>query len=117
MSGRTPTTIGIVREVYSKWERRSPLTPEHVKRLLLVGNGKVKVVVQPSRKRVFTDNEFLSAGAVVMEDLSSCDALLGVKQVKVRLACSYFMLWIGWVDGWAVGQRMHSALLPLGHSF
>ncbi|KAJ1475440.1 hypothetical protein T484DRAFT_1828401 [Baffinella frigidus] len=35
-----PGTLGIVRECYSKWERRAPLTPSNVAQL-------VKVLHQP----------------------------------------------------------------------
>ena len=31
-----PGTLGIVRECYSKWERRAPLTPTHVATLVKV---------------------------------------------------------------------------------
>jgi hypothetical protein len=54
-------SIGILREAYSKWERRAPLTPRHVARLVEDG---VEVLVQPSTKRVFTDREYESVGAV-----------------------------------------------------
>jgi len=74
--------LGVVREVYSKWERRSPITPEHVKQL--VQEHGVKVLVQPSRKRVFTDLEFQRAGATITEDLAPAGAILGVKQVHAK---------------------------------
>jgi alpha-aminoadipic semialdehyde synthase len=53
-------TIGICREVYSKWERRCPLTPSHVARL--VNEHGMRVLVQPSAKRIFADQEFVDAG-------------------------------------------------------
>lgn len=74
-------SVGIVREVYSKWERRVPLCPSHVREL--VGDG-VSVVVQPSKSRVFSDKEFADAGASVCNDLSECSVILGVKQVPVK---------------------------------
>jgi len=45
----------------------------------------VRVLVQPSGRRVFTDHEFLEAGATVQEDLSSATLLLAVKTVPPPL--------------------------------
>jgi len=75
-------TIGIVKEIYSKWERRSPLTPMHVKQL--VDQHGLKVLVQPSNKRVFADSEFEKAGAVLTEDLNDASVIFGVKQVPIN---------------------------------
>ena len=77
---RAPPTVALVRERYSKWERRAPLTPSQVGEL--VRSGSVRVVVQPSRRRVFTDEEYARAGATVSEALDGADAVLGVKQVE-----------------------------------
>jgi saccharopine dehydrogenase (NAD+, L-lysine-forming) len=51
--------IGIRREDKNEWERRVPLTPDHVKDLIQHG---VDVFVQPSRIRVFPDEEYEKAG-------------------------------------------------------
>lgn len=74
-------TIGIVREVYSKWERRAPLTPRHVQRLTETHG--LRVLVQPCNKRIFSDAEFAAAGAKLSDDLSEACALFGVKQVPI----------------------------------
>lgn len=70
--------LGIVREVYSKWERRSPLCPHHVKTLVRQGT---KVLVQPSNSRIFSDREYAEAGAIVQEDISEACLYIGVKQI------------------------------------
>lgn len=70
--------VGIVREVYNKWERRAPLTPAHVKELVSRG---VQVLVQPSTARVFSDDQYLRAGASLSEDLTPANVIVGVKQV------------------------------------
>ena len=70
--------VGLLRESYSKWERRAPLTPNQVSRIVTKG---VDVLVQPSTKRVYTDAEYVAAGAVLSEDLTPAAAILGVKQV------------------------------------
>jgi saccharopine dehydrogenase (NAD+, L-lysine-forming) len=69
--------IGIRREDKNEWERRVPLVPDHVK--ALTGQG-VQVIVQPSKIRVFRDDEFTAAGATVQEDLSGCDLVFGIKE-------------------------------------
>lgn len=69
--------IGILREVKNKWERRVPLTPSDVE--ILVKQG-IQVLVQPSTKRIFTDQEFRKAGAVVTEDLTPASTIFGVKE-------------------------------------
>eukprot|EP00297_Palpitomonas_bilix_P002124 CAMPEP_0113892702 /NCGR_PEP_ID=MMETSP0780_2-20120614/15591_1 /TAXON_ID=652834 /ORGANISM="Palpitomonas bilix" /LENGTH=1157 /DNA_ID=CAMNT_0000882725 /DNA_START=88 /DNA_END=3561 /DNA_ORIENTATION=+ /assembly_acc=CAM_ASM_000599 len=71
--------IGIVREVYSIWERRVPLTPVHVRELVKKG---LRVLVQPSERRIFTDEEYRKAGAEVTDDLSPAGTIIGVKQVQ-----------------------------------
>ena len=70
-------SLGVLAEAYSKWERRAPLTPSHVSRLV---NSGVEVLVQPSSKRVFTDREFAAAGATITRDLSGANTIMGVKQ-------------------------------------
>lgn len=79
-------TIGIVRETYDKWERRTPLCPSHVEQLLAKFGGSrdllSNVVVQPASHRIFSDEEFRRAGATISEDLSTADLILGVKQVE-----------------------------------
>mmetsp|Transcript_20113 Transcript_20113/g.36905 ORF Transcript_20113/g.36905 Transcript_20113/m.36905 type:complete len:741 (-) Transcript_20113:1128-3350(-) len=75
-------SIGILREDYCKWERRVPITPDHVKHLIdnYKGDKLTGIYVQPSQ-RIFPDSQYEKAGAIVTEDLSSADVLLGVKRV------------------------------------
>ena len=49
--------IGIRREDKNEWERRVPLTPSHVARLVDQG---LEISVQPSGLRVFGDEEYLA---------------------------------------------------------
>lgn len=74
-------SVGIVREVYNKWERRAPLTPTHVKQLVQSG---VQVLIQPSHSRIFSDEQYALAGANVTEDLSPANVIVGVKQVPTK---------------------------------
>mmetsp|Transcript_24519 Transcript_24519/g.37783 ORF Transcript_24519/g.37783 Transcript_24519/m.37783 type:complete len:1096 (+) Transcript_24519:358-3645(+) len=74
--------VGMLRETYNKWERRAPLTPHHVQSLLqrLTPSLLSGIIVQPSSHRIFTDSEYEEAGAVLQEDLSNADLILGVKR-------------------------------------
>ncbi|KAJ3235224.1 hypothetical protein HDU78_005295 [Chytriomyces hyalinus] len=76
-----PLTLAIRREDKNRWERRVPLTPEHVERL--VDELGANVLVQPSMKRVIPDEKYKEAGAVVQEDISSADIIIGVKEVPI----------------------------------
>ncbi len=58
--------VGIRREDKSVWERRVPLTPLHVAKLVALG---IRVIVQPSTKRIFGDDEYRHVGAVLDDDL------------------------------------------------
>ncbi len=75
--------FGIRREDKSRWERRVPLTPGHV-RTLKEDHG-VTCVVQPSEIRIFPDDAYREAGAEVKEDLSGCPVVLAVKEIPVNL--------------------------------
>lgn len=70
--------IGIRREDKSEWERRTPLIPGHVRDLMKNGVG---VMVQPSHIRVFNETDYETVGAEVNEDLSSCKAVFGIKEM------------------------------------
>ncbi|MGH1362290.1 MAG: bifunctional lysine ketoglutarate reductase /saccharopine dehydrogenase family protein [Calditrichia bacterium] len=73
--------IGIRRETKDKTEHRAPLTPAQVKRL--IDENYLTVIVEPSDTRVFSDKEYRAAGAKVSKDLSSCNLILGVKEVPI----------------------------------
>jgi len=70
--------IGIRREDKNRWERRVPVTPEHVAELSRHG---VTVWCEPSALRAFSDDAFRAAGARVDGDLSSCPLVIGVKEI------------------------------------
>lgn len=74
-------TIGIRREDKSVWERRAPLVPEDVERLVKAEG--VRLVVQPAERRIFPDDDFRAAGALLSEDLAPCDVILGIKEIPL----------------------------------
>ncbi|HNY03977.1 MAG TPA: bifunctional lysine ketoglutarate reductase /saccharopine dehydrogenase family protein, partial [Bacteroidales bacterium] len=71
--------IGIRHEDKYEMERRAPLTPRHVARL--VKQKKLDIVIQTSEKRVFTDEEYVQAGARIARDLKKCSVIFGVKEM------------------------------------
>lgn len=82
METKEKACIAILQECYNKWERRCSLTPKEVR--LLTSQHGIKVIVQPSTTRCFTDDEFEDAGATIQEDISDASVIFGVKQVPVE---------------------------------
>jgi len=78
----SPYVLGIRREDKNRWERRAPLAPAHVKELAKRG---IKVIVQPSSLRTFSDMQYQQAGAIIDEDLSTCNVICCVKEVPMEL--------------------------------
>jgi len=72
--------MAIRREDQSLWERRAPLGPHHVRKLIKEG---VKVIVQPSNRRAYPMQAYANAGALIKEDISEASVVFGVKQVPV----------------------------------
>jgi len=75
--------VGIRRETKSHWETRVPLTPAAVRRLGTI--SELRFVVQPSPRRVYSDSEFVHAGARVSNDLSDASVVFGVKEIPPDL--------------------------------
>ena len=73
--------IGILRETKTPPDRRVPFSPQEAAGLRERFPG-IEVVVQPSPIRGFKDQEYMDAGVPLQEDLSDCDVLMGVKEVK-----------------------------------
>jgi len=71
--------VGIRREDKDVWEARVPLVPSDVEALL--ESCELTMKVQPSQQRVFADDAFAAAGAIVTEDLSDCEIVLAVKEI------------------------------------
>eukprot|EP01132_Coremiostelium_polycephalum_P003932 gene3932-4908_t len=71
-------SLGVRREDKNRWERRAPLAPSHVE--ILVKKG-IRVIVQPSTLRNYSNAMYAKAGAVIQEDLKECDVIIAVKEV------------------------------------
>src|SRR5262245_17520670 len=81
MADSMPRVIGIRREDKNRWERRAPLAPEHVKELTRHG---VVVAVERSPVRIFPDEDYRAAGARIVDDLSPCPLVFGVKEIPAE---------------------------------
>ncbi len=82
--------IGIRKEDESKrLERRAPLVPEDV-RALLAAHPELDIWVERSEgrgflyERAFSDAEYEAAGARLVDDLSECPVILGIKEIGVE---------------------------------
>ena len=73
--------IGIRREDKSRWEARVPLTPDHV-RDLTATHG-IRFQVQTSPIRTFKDDTYRAAGTAVVDHLTECPVIIGVKEMPV----------------------------------
>ena len=76
------TLVGIRREDKNPWERRVPLIPSHIREL--VQNYPLEIWVQPSKLRIFPDEDFAREGAKVEEDLSPCSVILAIKEIPLH---------------------------------
>ena len=75
--------IGIRLEEKNEWEKRVPLIPAHVQKL--VDEHGIEVWVQRSPIRAYSGAEYEHAGAKVMDDLEGCPVIFGVKEVPIEL--------------------------------
>ncbi len=75
--------IGIIREGKVPPDKRVPLTPAQCKSLM-EEYPNLKILVQPSPVRAYKDQEYIDAGLPMSEDLSSCDIIIGVKEVNIE---------------------------------
>ncbi len=74
--------IGLIREGKTPPDSRVPLTPKQC-RFLMDNYDNVKILVQSSPVRCIKDEEYLAENIEIVEDISVCDILLGVKEVPI----------------------------------
>src|SRR5450755_597860 len=74
------TKIGILREGKIPHDHRVPFSP-HQCAELLKEYPDLQLFIQPSPIRCFADEEYVSLGLNLQEDLSQCDILMGIKEV------------------------------------
>lgn len=73
--------IGIRREDMYQWERRVPLVPQDAQELS--HKHRIEVFVESSAKRIFTEAEYWRAGIKVVESLTDCPIILGIKEIPI----------------------------------
>lgn len=76
-------TIGLIKESKIPADNRVALTPAQCR--WLHKNTEIKVVVQSCTTRCFSDAEYMQAGVEVMNDVSHCNILMGIKEVPKEL--------------------------------
>ena len=74
-------TLGIRREDKNQWEKRVPITPDHVKKLKQEHD--ITTIIQPSPIRAFKDKDYTEASAQVKEETSDAKVVFGVKEMPL----------------------------------
>lgn len=79
----TTTTIAIIREEKVPQDTRTPITPKQA-RQIKEKYPSLNILCQSSKIRSYSDNEYRAEGIEILDDVSSADILLGVKEVKIH---------------------------------
>ena len=74
-------TLGVLKEARID-ENRTPFSPSQISNLLNKFSN-LKIIVQPSKRRCFKNEDYLKAGAQITDDLSSANIIFGVKEVDI----------------------------------
>lgn len=75
--------IGIIKETKIPVDNRVALTPSQVA-LLNEQYPNHNIVVQSSDIRAYTDEEYRQNGVEIVDDLSDCDVLFGIKEARIE---------------------------------
>lgn len=73
--------IGIRDEDKYAMERRSALTPKHAQ--ALIEKHGIQIDVLSSKKRAFTDKEFLEKGCNIVDNLDDNRIIFGIKEIPI----------------------------------
>lgn len=74
--------VGILNETKSPPDRRVAIPPKQAIDLIKKF-PQVELFIQPSDIRAYSNKEYTDLGLTMQEDLSHCDILIGVKEVKI----------------------------------
>ena len=74
--------IGILREEKIPVDKRTPFSPSQCKRIIN-DYPNIEIYVQSSKFRCYSDQEYLLNDISVLEDISFCDILFGIKEVPI----------------------------------
>jgi saccharopine dehydrogenase (NAD+, L-lysine-forming) len=72
--------IGVLKEEKVPADKRVPLTPKQCK-VLLNAYPNLELVVKSSDIRCFPDEMYRNEGIAIVDDVSDCDVLIGIKEV------------------------------------
>ncbi|WP_194975483.1 NAD(P)-dependent oxidoreductase [Aquiflexum lacus] len=75
--------IGLIKEGKIPADKRVPFTPSQLAEITENYAGQLSFYVESSEIRCFTDSEYQEAGVEVVDDISFCDLLMGIKEVPV----------------------------------
>ncbi|KNZ48930.1 uncharacterized protein VP01_531g11 [Puccinia sorghi] len=67
------------------WERRTPLVPDHVKKLIQRFGNSLAIKVESSQKRIFDDQSYSNAGAeLVPPGKADGDVVIAIKEIPIE---------------------------------
>jgi len=75
--------IGIIHEGKNPPDKRAAFSPEQLKYIQHTFHEEFEIQVESSAVRSFSDEEYAAAGIAVVEDISQCEVLFGVKEVPI----------------------------------
>ncbi len=76
--------IGLIKEGKTPSDNRVALTPNQCKSIQ-ENNPSIKIIVQRSPNRCFSDKEYATAGIELSDDVSDCEILFGIKEVPLKM--------------------------------
>lgn len=76
-------TVGILRETKNPPDKRVAVAPKEAA-LLTKKYPELEIIVQSSSDRCYRDDEYQDMELPLQEDISNCDILIGVKEVKIE---------------------------------
>jgi alanine dehydrogenase len=74
--------LGILKETKIPPDSRVALTPTQCRHL--INDHELEIRVQKSDNRCYKNEEYRQAGIILVDDISDCDILLGVKEVRLE---------------------------------
>ena len=80
--------FAIIKERKNPPDRRVVLSPQACEHLIKT-YPEMEILVESSDHRIFTDQQYKDAGLQVVNDVSNCDVMLGVKEVPIDALIPY----------------------------
>lgn len=74
--------IGLIRERKNPPDTRVAFTPKQCVSIMQQYSD-IRIVVESSPNRCYSDDEYTSVGVQVVDDVSACDVLVGIKEVPI----------------------------------